>query len=387
MWRPREKQIMPSSFFIWLIMAGRGFGKTKTGAESILSLIKNHQAKHIAIIGQTIKETHRVMINGISGILKSQNCPLEYTYHKSHHTIFFKNYDATIYLFGGDQYEALRGPQFDTVWIDELAKFKYPDELWTQIEMTLRLSKTPRCIITTTPRPLKLLHHLKNQKNVVVTTGSTFENKDNLSAVFIDNITQRYDKTRLGAQELHGELFEEDDGVLFKKSFLKYTEPPLELARIVIGLDPAVSKEGCETGIIVCGLSYDNKAYVLADLSGRYSPCEWVSKTVHAYETYKADIIVVEVNQGGALIEEMFYVHDGLRLPIKEVFAKRNKSTRAEPIVALYEKGIIYHTQYFKPLEEQMLAYKPGRPSDRLDALVWALTELFYQKPVKAQWV
>ena len=386
MWVPREKQKMPPQFYIWMILAGRGFGKTKTGAESIVDLIVSHNAKNIGLIGQTIKETQNVMVEGCSGIFSSAKIPA-YHYNKSQGIITFKDYKAKIYLLGGDAPEKLRGPQFDTVWIDEFAKFQNPKELWAQIELSLRMSKNPRCIITTTPRPIPLLHQLLERDDVVLTQGSTFENEENLSAVFVKTIKERYENTRWGAQELWGTLFAEAEGALFKKSFFQYaTYTPLNCKRVVIGLDPAVSKNGCETGIIVCGLTQDRKAFVMDDLSGHYSPCEWVAKIKEAYVHYVPHRIIVETNQGGSMIEQLFFVHGGLRLPIKEVFAKRNKISRAEPIIALYEKGFVYHTQHFQKLEDQMMDYRVGRPADRIDALVWALTDLFYEEERVCEW-
>jgi len=160
-----------------------------------------------------------------------------------------------------------------------------------------------------------------------------------------------------------------------------------DFKRIVIGVDPAISKEGCETGIIVCGQSHDNNIHILDDLSGRYTPCEWVSKVGQAYETYKADHIIAEVNQGGSLIKELFYLQNETCLPIKDVFAKRGKITRAEPVIALYEQKRIFHKRYFKSLETQLLTYKPGRSADRLDALVWGVTELVFQGSIKMTWL
>lgn len=374
-----EQNIPKDPWNIWLILAGRGFGKTRTGAESVLTLIRQGTAKHIAFIGQTIKETHKIMVKGISGIL---TCAREkITYKKGEDVLEFQDLPAVIHLYGGDQYEKLRGPQFDTIWIDELAKFKYPEELWIQVQMTLRIGNTPKCIITTTPKPIPLLHQLVKNKNIKVTKGSTFDNEKNLSPIFIKHMKETYQGTRLGAQELEGELFQEEKGNLWKKSFFKYSKPLSSLKRIVIGVDPATTHNGCETGLVIAGKDCEQNGYILEDLSGRYTPHQWSTLVAESYHKFKADRIVVETNQGGDLIPALLK-QQNINLPIKKVHAKRGKRLRAEPIVALYEQKKIFHIRYFKELEEQLLNFKPGNLIDRVDALVWALTELFNETKI-----
>jgi predicted phage terminase large subunit-like protein len=391
----RESQKLPiEPWNIWLIMAGRGFGKTRTGAESIKQLVETHGYKRIALIGASLVQARSIMIEGQSGLLSCYSISKKPRLAMTQRKILWKN-GAEGMIFGGDQFEQLRGPQFDAVWIDELAKFRYPEHLFEQVQLCLRLGKSPKCIITTTPKPLPILEKLKSKEGVVMTNGTTFENKTNLSAHFIEQIAKEFQGTRLGSQELYGELLTERDGALWQRSAIHYKTPPetkdnaYDLKRIVVAIDPATTchNHSDETGIVVAGLCENRKAYILDDLSGKLSPLEWGQRAVNAYHHYKADRILAEVNKGGDLVERVIQSIDATA-SFKEVKATRGKATRAEPVAALYEKGNIFHVRPFHKLEEQLCCFVPGVTSkspDRLDALVWAITDLMLTDQAQAK--
>jgi phage terminase large subunit-like protein len=385
----RHNQLPPAgNWRAWLILAGRGYGKTRAGAETVRSWIKSGRYRRIALLGKTICEARSVMVEGISGLLEIHP-PLERPlFERTRQQLVWPN-GTLATLYGADHFERLRGPQFDAVWIDELAKFRYPDEAWNQLMLALRLGTDPRCIVTTTPRPIPLIEKLLKSDDVVVTKGTTFENRDNLAPAFLDQIVKQFEGTRLGAQELYAQLLTEQQGALWQRDLIRYQEPPYEstglpnLLRIVIAIDPATThhEESDETGIVIAGLSEDKYAYVLEDLSGRLSPGDWGQRVCEAYWRLKADRVVAEVNKGGDLVERILRSLDPT-IPYKAVRATRGKYTRAEPIAALYEQGRIFHTHPFGLLETQLCTYVPGistKSPDRLDALVWALTDLLLE--------
>ena len=379
----RENQKIPiGDWDVWLIMAGRGFGKTRTGAESVLKLIESGRYKNIAIIGRNINETRHVMVEGSSGILQSRPFDKTTRYYSSRRQIIWEN-GAKATLIGGDNYESLRGYQFDLIWIDEFAKFSKPTELWEQILFTLRIGADPKCIVTTTPRPLSILEELMKAKGTYLTNGSTYENCDNLSAKFLETMKVRYENTRTGDQEIHGKLLMEKENALWKERSITYKDISIEdINKITIGVDPAVTgKESSdETGIVVAGKGKDGKLYILDDLSGKYQSCEWAKKVVEAYKKYSADCVVAEVNNGGDLVEAMLRGIDRY-IPYKSVRAIRGKVSRAEPVALLYESSLVHHKRRFKELETQMTNISRDdekiTPSpDRLDAMVWAINDL-----------
>lgn len=385
----RENQLLPEGDWrVWLILAGRGFGKTRTGAETVRSWITKGPYRRIALVAQTVGEARDVMIEGESGLLASTPPHESPKFEVSKRRLTWSN-GAVATLFGANNYEQLRGPQFDGAWVDELAKFRYPQELWTQLMMGLRLGQNPRCVVTTTPRPIKFLEDLLKSPDVMVTRGTTFENEKNLAPAFLNQILKQFEGTRLGAQELYAQLLTERQGALWRRSMIQYRAPPetesggFNLKRIVIAIDPATTHhEGSdETGIVVAGLTEDGVAYVLEDLSDRLSPHDWGQRVVAAYGRYKADRVVAEINKGGDLVERIVRSIDSTT-SYKAVRATRGKATRAEPISALYEQNRVFHGRPFGRLEEQLCEYIPGITSkspDRLDALVWALTDLFLE--------
>jgi phage terminase large subunit-like protein len=370
----RESQRIPTSddWQTWLILAGRGFGKTRTGAETVRQLVESKQARYIGLIGQSMVEAASVMVQGESGLLTVFPPEERPIFSPSGQRIFFKN-GAVATLFGGNAPERLRGPQFDLVWIDEFAKFKNPDELYNQVMMCLRLGVHPRCIITTTPRPVPLLEKLLKDPKTVVTRGSTFDNAANLAPSYIAQMKSTYAATRIGAQELYAEILSERDGALWNRSLIRYQVPADEnWRRIVIAIDPATTHhdQSDETGIMVVGLHDDGFVYVLEDLSGRLPPTEWGTRVTEAYWRYKADRVVAEVNKGGDLVERVVKSIDP-HVSYKAVRATRGKVVRAEPVAS--------HIRPLTLLEQQICDYIPNRTAkspDRMDALVWAVTDL-----------
>lgn len=395
----RKEQLIPKDWrWIWLILAGRGFGKTRTGAETIMEMVNSGKYKHIAIIGRTIEEARDVMVEGISGLLSTTIAQkmfhneenkiedpdiLKFKFYRSKNVIIWEN-GARAYLLSGNNYQKLRGYQFDLVWLDEFAKYKFPEKLWEQVLFTLRIGEDPKCIITTTPKPLRILKRLTELNDVCVTNGSTFDNKENLSKRFLQIMQDYYANTWVGKQELDGILLMDKENTVWKRENIVYKEIDRNaLSRVVIGVDPAVSskEDSDETGIIVAGLGYDEKFYVLDDLSGKYSPSQWAKIVCRACHDYKAGKIIAETNNGGDFVGEVLRAIEA-NVPFKQTKALKGKISRAEPISMLYESNRVYHTKEFLELEEQMCDMSYDEPNskspDRVDALVWAINELKY---------
>jgi len=380
----RKNQLPPQGpWLTWLILAGRGFGKTRTGAETIRHWIKEGVCKRIALIGATEIETRHVMVEGSSGLLAVHPPSERPLYTPSTGNLSWLN-GAIATCFSAEAYEHLRGPQFDAAWVDELAKFPEAQKVWDQLMFGLRIGSFPRAIVTTTPRPITLLKNLIKSNTVAVTRGSTFDNAKNLAKPFLEYIRNHYEKSWLGRQELYGDLIEDHEGSLWTISLLNQAKAAYQkdtpLRRLIIAIDPAVShgSSSDETGIIVAGLTSEGIGVVLEDLSLKGSANQWIQKAIDAYHRLKADRIVAEVNMGGDLVEQLLRTYDP-SISYKPVHATRGKVLRAEPIVALYEQGKVWHANYFPALEEQLCSYVPGQTRtspDRLDALVWALSDL-----------
>lgn len=328
------------------------------------------------------------MVEGESGLLQVHSKEESPLFIPSKRLLKWKN-GAVAYLFGAENVDQLRGPQFDGAWIDELAKFRRADQVWQQLQLCLRLGQNPRSIITTTPRPTALIRQLINGEYVHVTRGSTFDNAKNLAPTYLDQVREQFLNTRLGAQEIYAEVLTETVGALWNRELIHYKQPTYEangnpvLKRIVIAIDPATTTHdhSDETGIVAAGIDEMNQAYILEDLSGKFSPNDWGTRVVNTYYRLKADKVVVEINKGGDLVENVLRSIDS-SIPIKAVRATRGKYTRAEPIAALYEQNRVFHSQPFTILEAQICDYVPGLTSkspDRMDALVWALTELLLE--------
>jgi phage terminase large subunit-like protein len=392
----RPNQLEPEGdWTTWLILAGRGFGKTRVGAETIRKWVcgstplSKGQYSRIALVAETAADGRDVMVLGESGILACSPKDFMPTYEKTNRCITWPN-GAKAWLYNATEPDQLRGPQHDAAWIDELAKFKYMQETWDQLQFGLRLGTHPRQIVTTTPRPLPLIKKLMNDPDTFVTRGRTYDNAANLAAPFLRQIEDRYGGTRLGRQELEGELLEDIPGALWSRSNIDLNRRPVapdELQRIVVAVDPAVSSEegSDETGIVCVGIARDadgyNRGYVLADRSLRGSPDEWARAAVALYREFEADRIVAEKNQGGEMVESVIRAADR-NVPVSLVHATRGKLVRAEPVSALYEQNRVHHVGRFDQLEDQMCTFAAdydrahGSP-DRMDALVWGLSFLF----------
>lgn len=381
----RPEQIAPiGDWRTWVAMAGRGFGKTRCGAEWVRSQVERDKAVRVALVAPTAADARDVMVEGESGILAISPPWNRPTYEPSKRRVTWKN-GAMATMYSADEPDRLRGPQHDALWADELAAWRYPDA-WDMAMFGLRLGDDPRSVVTTTPRPVRILRDILKQPTTVVTRGSTYDNKANLAQAFLDAIVKRYEGTRIGRQELYAEMLDDVPGALWARDAIDATRLMTQvhmssMRRVVVAIDPAVTsgEDSDETGIVVAGLGIDGHGYVLADRSCRLSPDKWAKRAVDAYHEFHADRIVAEVNQGGDLVEKTIRTVER-SISYTAVRAARGKVTRAEPIAALYEQGRIHHAGAFGALEDQMCSFTPdnqdGGHDDRVDALVWALTEL-----------
>jgi phage terminase large subunit-like protein len=372
----------------WLILGGRGSGKTRSGAEWVRAIAHGEwgaRAKHIAIIAPTHAEARLVMIEGQSGLLSVHGADERPLYESSKRTITWAN-GSKAQVFSAEDYDGLRGPQFDAAWCDELAKWKHADDAWNMLQFALRLGENPVAVITTTPRPIPLLKRLILDKGTITTRATTFANSGNLAKPFLEEIVARYGGTRLGRQELNGELITDDPNALFQREVIeqhRLRDHP-ELKRIVVAVDPPAGfgKTNNACGIVCVGLGVDGRAYVLDDASVQGArPAKWAAKIVALFHSRRADRVVAEVNQGGAMVEQVLRQVDE-DLPIRAVHATRGKKARAEPVAALYEQGRVSHVGTFAELEDEMCNAigEGGKSPDRLDALVWAVSELMLKR-------
>jgi phage terminase large subunit-like protein len=384
-WRfwARPGQCAPAGLWrIWLLLAGRGFGKTRSGAEWVRERI-GAGARRIALVAPTPADARDVMVEGESGLLAVAPAWDRPSFEPSKRRMTWPN-GAQATIYSGFEPDQLRGPQHDTAWCDELASWKYAQETWDNLQFGMRLGDDPRICVTTTPKPITLLRQMKASAHVAVTIGSTYENRSNLPDAFFEEIVAKYEGTTLGQQELHAALLDEAPGALLKRSQIEAgrvsTAPGLR--RIVVAIDPAVTstEESSETGIVVAGLGDNGHAYVLDDLSGRISPDSWGRRAVGAYQRHKADRIIGEQNNGGDMVRHTIMTVDP-QAAYKAVTASKGKHTRAEPVAALYEQGKVHHVGVFPQLEDQWCTWTPGEDSpDRLDACVWALSELLLHR-------
>jgi phage terminase large subunit-like protein len=391
--RPKQQEPPddPRKWFVWLLLSGRGFGKTDTGAHWVRRRVESGRAHRIALIAETAADARDVLIEGPAGILAASPPWYKPTYEPSKRRITWPDGQFGI-TFSGEEPDQLRGPQFDTAWCDELAKYMYPQETWDNLELGLRLGDDPRACVTTTPRPIPIIKQMLEDPMVVVTRGSSYENVSNLATAFIKRVLKKYEGTRLGRQELHAEVLTDVPGALWNYDLLEATRVSRipEMRRIVVGVDPAISlgEDADETGIVVVGKGVDDHGYVLRDVSGQYSPEQWGSLAAKMAREYKADWIVCEKNQGGLMVERTIKAVDKDVL-VKGVWAKAGKATRAEPIAARYEQGLFHQFGTHAKMEDQMTSYVGDKeqiqlidrgemPSpDRMDAMVYAALELF----------
>ena len=372
----------PGDWFVWLIRSGRGWGKTRTGAETVRALV-NQGYRRIALVGQTTADVRDTMVEvGDSALLNV--CPPDEkpNYEPSKRRLTFPN-GAIAMTYSGDKPDQLRGPQHDAAWVDELAKFQYPEETWSNLKLGLRIGPRPLAILTQTPRPIKLLKELVKLPSTYDMQRPTDDNIANLHPAYIRHVIDPLRGTRLGRQEVGGEILMDTPGALWTYGGIEDTRvkvaPPGGWKRLVVGVDPAVTagEDSDETGIIMVGLGADDHGYVVHDGSMRADPDSWASMTVGLYHTHQADLIIGETNNGGDLVENTIRTVDRF-VNYKGVHATRGKYVRAEPVAALYTQGRVHHIGAMPELEDQMCTYVPGDKvsPDRMDALVWALTEL-----------
>lgn len=389
-WRSwaRPEQLPPDgAWVVWLILAGRGWGKTRTGAEFVRARVDSGEAKRIALVGRTAADTRDVMLEGESGLLSIFPAHQRPVFSPSKRRVTFHT-GAVATLYSADEPNLLRGPQHDTAWCDELAAWNYPDA-WDQLILGLRLGD-PRVVVTTTPRPIPIIRDLAKRDTTRVTRGSTYDNKRNLAQAFLREVRAKYEGTRLGRQELYAEILGDTEGALWTRAMMQdafCADVPAQFRRVVVAIDPSVSGDGGgdECGLVVCALDAAGIAWVLFDATGSYTPDAWARRAGELSVQFGADCVVAEANNGGALVENQIRASyprgHGMPLPprIKLVHAAQGKRARAEPVSGLYEQKRVRHAPGLAKLEDEICAcafLKGERSPNRLDALVWGITEL-----------
>ena len=390
----RTNQLPPINlgWYIWLVLAGRGFGKTRVGAEWVRAQVEGGYTGRIHLIGPTAADVRDVMVEGESGILAVHPPATRPKYEPTKRRLTWPN-GAIATTFSAEQPDRLRGPQCGLIWADELAAWQYP-ETWDMAMFGFRKGN-PKAVVTTTPKPTPLVKELMTTRGVVITKGNSYENRANLADVFFDTVIKKYEGTRLGQQEIHAEILEDTPGALWTYDIISKNRctyerfKEIELVRIGVAIDPAVTatESSNETGIIAGGIDADGEGYILADRTGKYSPIGWATKAIELLASLKGDRIVAEVNNGGDMVETTLRTVSP-QIPFIKVHASRGKRTRAEPISALYERGLVHHVGVFPGLEDQMTTWDASDGSDspdRVDALVWLLTWLMlHHIPKKA---
>jgi phage terminase large subunit-like protein len=393
-WAREHNQLPPQiAFRNWLVLGGRGAGKTRAGAEWVKALALGifepviRRCQRIAIVAPNFDEARMVMIEGVSGLLSVHHDHERPKYEPSKRLITWGN-GSIAQVFSAEEPDSLRGPQFDAAWCDELAKWKKAEDAWMNVQMALRMGDVPQAVITTTPRATKLIRELMKDASTVVTRSRTFDNAANLAPAFLTDVMQRYGGTALGRQELDGDVIADDPDALWRRETIervRVKEAPF-MKRIVVAVDPPATSTAKSNacGIVCVGVGEDGVAYVLEDASvKRMRPLQWAERVARVFHRHKADRVVAEVNQGGDMVRELIAQVDA-GLPVKTVHATRAKQARAEPVAALYEQGRVRHVGAFSALEDELCsAIGEGASPDRLDALVWAVTELMLKKRVE----
>ncbi len=395
----RPKQLPPGGdWSTWFVCAGRAFGKTRIGSEWVRSIMCGSTPlapgtyRRIAIIAETEKDMIETVAKGPSGILAVHPPDFRPTFvSKGVNAGFTWPNGAVALIYNGTRPDQLRGPGPDAAWCDELAKWQFAKETWDNLQFSMRGGNDPRVLVTTTPRPLQIIKDLIDDPATVTVRGSLYENRANLPSKYINRVLERYAGTRLGRQEIEGEIIDDVPGALWTRAMLDATRkkssdiiPPMQ--RLVVAIDPAAKAsedddETSETGIIVAGIGTDGAGYVIDDRSCRLGPVGWAKVAIAAYDRYEADSIIAEINNGGEMVEALIRAQRST-VKVETVHATRGKVVRAEPVAALYEQGRISHIGSFPALEDQLITFTPfgiegDRGSDRADALVWALTKLF----------
>ena len=389
----RPEQLPPpqqQAWRTWMFVGGRGAGKTRAGAEWVRGLAFGYPGfaarpvGRIALVAQTWADAREVMIEGISGVLAIHPHHVRPVWEVTRRRLVWPN-GAIAQVFSAEDPESLRGPQFEAAWCDEIAKWRYPQETWDMLQFGLRLGTWPRQMVTTTPRPLALLKRLIADPANVVTRAATRANAANLAPAFLTEIEARYGGTRLGRQEIDGEMIEERADALWTRAMIEAarTEDACALVRIVVAVDPpaASHKRADACGIVVAGIDERGHVHVLEDGSlSAVRPNAWAQRAVALWHQYEADALIAEVNQGGDMVAAVIAEVDSA-VPVTKVRATRSKYLRAAPVAQLYEQGRVHHRGRFRELEDEMCAFGPdglanGHSPDRLDALVWAVNAL-----------
>ena len=381
LWSRSEQEWPAGEWRTWLIMAGRGYGKTRTGAETVRQVVSRGRNQRIALIAPTAGDCREVMVEGESGILNVFPPSQRPHYEPSKRRVTFGN-GTRAFLYSAEEPERLRGPQHHFAWCDEIAVYPHIKDLWSNLRFGLRLGDDPRIVATTTPRPEKFLQELIAEADTIVTRGSTFDNAANLPAGQLEYLKRVYGGTRIGRQELDGELLGEAEGALWTRDIIEANRvhKAPELTSIVIAIDPATTSgaDSDDTGISGFGIGADGEGYVLADATCHIPPAQWAAKAVATFDVLEADRIIGEANNGGDLVELTIRT-ERKNIPYAKVHASRGKVARAEPIAALYEQGRIHHVGRFDALEDEMANFVPGqltRSPNRVDALVWGASYL-----------
>lgn len=378
----------------WLVLGGRGAGKTRTGAEWLkgVAMADPHypgsSGGRIALVGTSYDDMRDVMVEGESGLLAIHKKSERPQWVASRKELIWSN--GTIgKLFSSINPEGLRGSQFGAVWCDEICKWQNLQQTWDMLQFCLRLGKNPRQVVTTTPKPLTLLKKLIKDPTTITVRSTTSENASNLADGFLDYVEGIYSGTRLGRQELEGEIIENNEYALWSREQIEASrlDKPVQINRIVIAVDPPAgsSSKSASCGIIAAAILPDGRCCVLEDRTiSKATPDRWAAEVVALYQLLEADLIVAEVNQGGDMVKTVIHTVDPT-VPVRSVHASRGKWIRAEPVALLYERGRVFHAGKFAELEDQMCAFTPdgiadGVSPDRVDALVWAITELALTK-------
>lgn len=381
----RKEQLTPAGdWWVWLIMAGRGFGKTRTGAEDLAWYGQENADTRLAVVAPTYSDARDICIEGESGLLNVVPGSLIQTWNRSLGELVLTN-KTRIKLFSAEEPERLRGPQHHRVWCDELAAWQNQMATWDQIQFGLRLGQDPRCVVTTTPKPTPLIRQLVAAPTTYITRGSTFDNAANLAPSALAKFRAKYEGTRLGRQELDAELLEDVQGALWTRAMVedaRLSGALPAMRRIVVAVDPSGSDgtSGDMQGIVVAGEGVDGRGYVVEDASMRGSPDEWCKRVAFLFHKHQADRVVAEKNYGGAMVEAVLRAA-APNLPVVLVTASRGKHVRAEPIAALYEQKRITHAEPYPELEDELVlmtgaGYAGTGSPNRLDAMVWGFTEL-----------
>lgn len=380
-----SQQLPQGTWQYWLIKAGRGFGKTRTGSETIRIWKENNPI--LLLAGRTASDARDIMIEGESGILATSPPDDRPIFKSSSRSLHWKN-GAIALVRSADEPDSFRGLQCYKVWCDELASWYYKsgddvNDAWAQIKMGMRLGNNPQAIITTTPRNTKRIKELINDPLTVVTGGSTYDNKDNLAPAFYSEIIKMYEGTRIGRQEINAELIEDVVGALWSDKIIQEVSTLPQLKNICVALDPSGSgkDDSDECGIICAGMGVDGKVYIFRDETGIYTPLKWANKAVYLHETLEANCIVAEVNQGWEMVHTIIHQIDQ-KIKVVEVVSKKGKILRAEPVVSLYEQGLVKHLIGLEKLKYEMTTWTPdeGYSPGRIDALVHAVNYLYQPK-------